>query len=296
MMTLFDAKKKAIQLIKDAGSPSPILDVNCLLQFLLNKDSTYILTHNQLELTKSQVENFFSMVEKRQTGLPIAYIIGSKEFYSLDFFVTPSVLIPKADTEILVEHAIEKISCYPKDKISIIDVCTGSGCIGISVLKNCLSFNKEFTLTLTDISKDALAIAKKNVNAHLKNFTSIELLNGDLLCNKKSFDFILSNPPYVPHSQVEELLTDGRNEPRLALDGDIDSFVSKECYSDDGLLIIKRLIPMAYDALNLGGMFLMESGEYQVKEVCELFKDAAFSDVYYLNDLSGQPRVTVGIK
>lgn len=305
-MTLFEAKQSAIKMLNQLNFQTPILDVNCLLQFLLNQDSTYILTHHQVELTQKQINDFFSLVEKRKTGLPIAYITSSKEFYSIDFYVTPDVLIPKPDTEILVEHAIEKILSFPKSEISIVDVCTGSGCIGLSVLKNCLSYGavekkKAIDLAVTDLSLDALKVAKNNAQRIFKDekniFDKIEFLNGDLLCKKTSVDFILSNPPYVPHKEVDELLLDGRNEPRLALDGDIDSFVKKdECISNDGLEIIRRLVPMAYDALNFDGFFLMESGEYQVEIVKKLFSSVGFTEVYSLNDLSGLPRVTVGKK
>ena len=124
----------------------------------------------------------------------------------------------------------------------------------------------------------------------------MDFLNGDLLCGKTGFDFILSNPPYVPHSEVEELLLDGRNEPRLALDGDTDTAVSKELMSDDGLPIIRRLVPMAYKALNPSGTFIMESGEYQTETVRQLFYDAGFINVISEKDLSGMERITIGEK
>ena len=177
-MTLFEAKQSAIKMLNQLNFQTPILDVNCLLQFLLNQDSTYILTHHQVELTQKQINDFFSLVEKRKTGLPIAYITSSKEFYSIDFYVTPDVLIPKPDTEILVEHAIEKIRTFSKDKISIVDVCTGSGCIGLSVLKNCLSCGavekkKAIDLTVTDLSLDALKVAKNNAQRIFKDEKNI---------------------------------------------------------------------------------------------------------------------------
>ena len=238
------------------------------------------------------------------TGLPVAYITGKKEFFGIEFFVTPDVLIPKPDTEILVEHALKKILDYEKKEISLADVCTGSGCIGLSVLFNVnikeKDSGKKINLVMTDLSPAALDVAKKNAEnifSDSKGKNKIEFLQGDLLCGKSGFDFILSNPPYVPHCEVEKLLLDGRSEPRLALDGDIDFFVSRKSpETDDGLAVIRRLVPLAYNALNDGGIFLMESGEYQAEDVRNLFCEAGFSETETLNDLSGQQRVTAGKK
>lgn len=330
-MTLQIIKKNAVKALEESGSPSAALDTDCLLQFFLKKDKTYILTHHDLELTESQISDFNSLVEKRKTGFPIAYITGKKEFFGYDFFVTPDVLIPKPDTEILVEDAINEIVEFynanfnSQNKIisdvrviRIADICSGSGCIGLSVLKSLeekIADKIIFDLTMTDLSDKALAVTKKNAESLFeKDFSKIKFLNGDLLCGETCFDFILSNPPYVPHEMTEDLLKDGRSEPRLALDGDKDcgkekksdernstcknNFDLKEVPFDtnDGLAIIRRLIPLAYDALNNNGSFLMECGEYQTRKVKLLFEDAGFSDVKILCDLSGQERVVKGVK
>lgn len=330
-MTLQTIKKNTVKALEESGSPTSSLDTDCLLQFFLQKDKTFILTHHDLELTDAQISDFNLLVEKRKTGFPIAYITGVKEFYGYDFFVTPDVLIPKPDTEILVEDAINEIvEFYNAQLYSIIDIssnarrvkiadiCSGSGCIGLSVLKSLeekVSDKNIFDLTMTDLSDKALAITKKNAESLFKNdFSKIKFLNGDLLCGQSGFDFILSNPPYVPHEMTEELLTDGRSEPRLALDGDKDAGAKVNgdernstcknitdvtdipCNTRDGLAIIRRLIPLAFDALNCGGKFLMECGEYQTREVKLLFEDAGFSDVKILCDLSGQERVVKGCK
>lgn len=295
-MTLFELKKNAVQKLRETKTQTPELDADCLLQFVLNKDKTFILMNRNLELSPETENKFNKLLEKRQRGLPVAYITGKKEFFALDFFVTEDVLIPKPDTEILVEQALEKISLSKKNKISIADVCTGSGCVGISIANSLLLNKVEFNLTLTDISEKALSIAKKNAESILPE-TKIDFINGDLLCGLSSLDFVVSNPPYVPHQEVEELLLDGRNEPRLALDGDVDSAQNEKSISSyDGLKIIKRLVPMVYKALNKNGYFLMESGEYQTERVKELFIDAGFTEVETVKDLSGEPRVTIGKK
>ena len=300
-MTIQDLKNNAVQSFTESGSTTPFLDADCLLQFLYNKDKTWVLLHRNENVAPELEADFAKLVQKRKTGLPVAYITGKKEFYGIEYYVTPDVLIPKPDTEILVEKAVEKISACRKESVKIIDVCSGSGCVGLSTLKE-LENNAgadRFHLTMTDLSKNALLVTEKNArNIFDETFIKkhMDFLNGDLLCGKTGFDFILSNPPYVPHSEVEELLLDGRNEPRLALDGDTDTAVSKELMSDDGLPIIRRLVPMAYKALNPGGTFIMESGEYQTEAVRQLFCDAGFINVISEKDLSGMERITIGEK
>lgn len=300
-MTIQDLKNNAVQSFTESGSTTPFLDADCLLQFLFNKDKTWILLHRNENVAPELETDFAKLVQKRKTGLPVAYITGKKEFYGIEYYVTPDVLIPKPDTEILVEKAVEKISACRKESVKIIDVCSGSGCVGLSTLKE-LENNAgadRFHLTMTDLSKNALLVTEKNArNIFDETFIKkhMDFLNGDLLCGKTGFDFILSNPPYVPHSEVEELLLDGRNEPRLALDGDRDTAVSNELMSDDGLPIIRRLVPMAYEALNPGGTFIMESGEYQTEKVRQLFCDAGFINVISEKDLSGMERITIGEK
>lgn len=306
-MTIQALKNNAVKIFTDCGFSTPQLDADCLLQFFLNKDKTWVLLHRDEKLTSDQQNKFNALVEKRKTGLPIAYITGKKEFYGIEYFVTPDVLIPKPDTEILIETAVNKILDLKKETVKIIDVCTGSGCVGLSVLKELLdkNCNSKIELTLTDISTAALKVAEKNA----KNIfgdkligAEIKLLNGDLLCKTSGYDFILSNPPYVPHSEVEELLKDGRSEPRLALDGDTDTALNDGLHSaddvqtDDGLPIIRRLVPVAYEALNSGGSFIMESGEYQTETVRRLFTDVGFINVISEKDLSGMERITIGDK
>lgn len=306
-MTIQALKNNAVKIFTDCRFSTPQLDADCLLQFLLNKDKTWVLLHRDEKLTSDQQNEFNALVEKRKTGFPIAYITGKKEFYGIEYFVTPDVLIPKPDTEILIETAVNKILDLKKETVKIIDVCTGSGCVGLSVLKELLdkNCNSKIELILTDISTAALKVAEKNA----KNIfgdkligAEIKLLNGDLLCNTSGYDFILSNPPYVPHSEVEELLKDGRSEPRLALDGDTDTALndglhsSDDVQTDDGLQIILRLVPAAYEALNSCGSFIMESGEYQTETVRRLFTDVGFINVISEKDLSGMERITIGDK
>ena len=297
---------------KFVPSPTPALDINCILEHILQKDRTYLLIHRDEDLSSEQEQAFLVAVEKRRTGLPVAYITGHKEFYGLDFYVTPDVLIPKPDTELLVEHAVAEATGAGVPKVSapnaagvgddykIADICTGSGCIIISVLNELLSSGAGKGKTAikayaSDISEAALKIAKTNATRLLPD-TQINFLQGDLFAafpKEETFDLILSNPPYIPSTMVTELLKDGRSEPVLALDGDVEEAGSASP-TNDGLSIIRRLIPQAYSSLNKGGLFLVESGEYNAEETASLMKQAGFSDVEIFKDLAGQLRLTQG--
>lgn len=286
-----------------SSSPSAALDVSVLLEFFLRKDKTWILLHEKDELSAEQFSKLSDAVFARKTGLPVAYITGRKEFYGYDFFVTPDVLIPKPDTEILVESALteilQKIQSEKNGISSICDICTGSGCVGLSVIKS-LSERNEIPsakipeLTLSDISSAALLIAEKNAKNLLPRelCQKINLVHSDLFSAiPQKFDMILSNPPYVPSKMVDELLKDGRSEPRLALDGD-----SYEEPSNDGLSIIRSLIPQCMEHLNEGGILIVEAGEYNALETKAIFEKSGFSHVKIIKDLEGQARDVYGEK
>lgn len=286
-----------------SSSPSAALDVSVLLEFFLGKDKTWILLHEKDELTAEQFSKLSEAVAARKTGLPVAYITGRKEFYGYDFFVTPDVLIPKPDTEILVESALteilQKIQGEKSGISSICDICTGSGCVGLSVIKslserNEISSAKLPELTLSDISSAALLIAEKNAKNLLSKelCQKINLVKSDLFSAiPKRFDMILSNPPYVPSKMVDELLKDGRSEPRLALDGD-----AYEKSSNDGLSIIRRLVPQCMEHLNEGGILIVEAGEYNAVETKAIFEKSGFSHVKIIKDLEDQERDVYGEK
>ena len=249
---------------------------------------------------------------RRATGLPIAYITGHKEFYGYDFIVSPDVLIPKPDTEILVERAVDvilsKMDARGENLLTVCDMCTGSGCIAIAVAKTLLEDERVAPdqlpkFTLADISEPALDIARSNAAALLSdhgslvmsrfNFVRTNLF--DAISEAIKYDVILSNPPYIPHTMVDELLRDGRSEPRLALDGDITLTGDRACADDgqtkdDGLEIIRNLIPQAQAHLAPRGTVLMETGEYNAEAAAALAAAAGFNTEIH-RDLEGQLRV-----
>ena len=268
-------------------SPSPELDVQVLLSHALKYDKTQLLLFAENHIPEDKLAWLNKAIGLRKTGLPVAYITGVKEFYGYDFFVTPDVLIPKPDTEVLVERAMELIIEAARP-LKILDMCTGSGCIGLSVMKTLYALEKVPVenlpqMTLVDISEPALAIAKKNAAALLADtniLQKITFIQSDLFEKVDGeFDFILTNPPYVPSSLVDELLKDGRNEPRLALDGDV-----------DGTSLIKKLITQSCKHLAQNGTILMETGEYNAQATADFAQEAGFATEIH-RDLEGQLRV-----
>ena len=318
-MTIKEARQNAYRQLSEAWEkqkktagpyaqkPDFFLDIDVILQELLQVERSFLLAHNETKLKQKDIKRFFTLIQKRSRGLPIAYIVGKKEFYGLSFFVSPHVLIPKPDTEILVEKALE-LAREKSRKIGnrevqaesrclrVLDLCTGSGCIA-------LSFAQEFCKTkenspplelfMSDISLAALRLAKKNTKqlfpaSRKKQKNSdklqIKIVRSNLFRNiKGSFDFILTNPPYVPTRLTDELLLDGRSEPRLALDG-----------GKDGLRLIRQIAKDAKNYLKKDGWILIEAGEYHAKEVALILRERGFSEVAILQDLSGQERVIFG--
>jgi len=324
-MTIREARKEAVRLLSSAAlskqvSPTSALDADCILCNILHTSRSFLLAHDEQNLSHSQYKAFCKAVEKRRMGLPVAYIVGHKEFFGFDFCVSPAVLIPKPDTELLTELAlaeIEKRAAELKEsangraedctgieqvhrgepQLYIADVCTGSGCVILSILKTleqkhtALLQNIRLVCRASDISEAALYIARKNATRVLggsaiekPRFFCADLLGFGLPAGRVSenrYDIIVSNPPYVPSGVAAELLRDGRNEPLLALDG-----------GKDGTDIIRRLITQSYRALKTGGVLLLETGEYNASGTREALTKAGFSDIITFEDLSGLPRVT----
>ena len=298
--TIRQFKNSAIKELQEI-SPSPELDVQVLLSHALNYDKTRLLLFAENHIPDDKLEWLNEAIARRKTGLPVAYITGMKEFYGYDFFVTTDVLIPKPDTEILVEQAVQRIA----DKIrankrilSICDMCTGSGCIAISVL---MTLSEKYKLddesipvfTMVDISEKALEVARKNTSQILKRpelLQKIRFIRSNLFENVTGrFDFILSNPPYIPHSMVKELLKDRRNEPVLALDGDV-TMDGELTLKDDGMEVIRNLIEQSTIHLYAGGTTLMETGEYNAEKTSDFARIYGFKTKIY-KDLENQPRV-----
>ena len=298
-------------------SPTPVLDTEVILQHVTGFDKTRLLLNRDSELSEGQKSAFMEAIGKRKTGLPVAYITNEKEFFGRNFYVDESVLIPKPDTETLIENAleiaekIEKSKTFGSEDFMICDLCSGSGCIGITFLKEIETrapeLHKKAKITFIDISQAALKITMLNAArifsedeiSKARFFRSnlfetidekfnenIDAKPGTNSATETKFDMILTNPPYIPSTEAKDLLKDGRSEPLLALDG----------LSDDGLGLIRNLIPQAYAHLNANGVMLMETGEYNAEEAAKLMKNASFRNVNIARDWAGMLRVVRGEK
>ena len=317
MFTVADARRYAVQLfarsarLKTQARSSLMLDADVLLQHFLNKPRAWLFAHDDADISPIR-ETFCAAVERRSTGLPIAYITGEKDFWGLSFKVSPDVLIPKPDTELLVERSLavikEKAEALrpPEQTVYLLDPCTGSGCVAISILYTLEAEGiRNIVCVAVDISPAALAIARLNAERLLSAEAQRRLcfIEGDmrtlpetiarvreslspssLLPNILRFDLIAANPPYVPSALTQELLKDGRNEPALALDG-----------GSDGLDFIRILTNNTRTVLNGGGVLLSEVGEYHAHAARRLFETAGFSDVRIHQDLAGQDRLIEGV-
>ncbi len=316
MFTVADARRCAVDLfmqsaiLKTQPRSSLTLDTDVLLQHFLNKPRAWLFAHDDTDISSIR-KAFCAAVERRCTGLPVAYITGEKDFWGLPFHVSPDVLIPKPDTELLVERSLAIIrekaaALLPEQNLFILDPCTGSGCVAISILHTLEAENiRNLCCIAADISPAALAIARLNAERLLsaETQTRLHIIEGDmhalpetiarfeeslssssLISKPIRFDLIAANPPYVPSTLTQELLKDGRNEPALALDG-----------GSDGLDFIRILTNNTRTVLNCNGVLLSEVGEYHAKAASKLFETAGFSDVRIHQDLASQDRLIEGI-
>lgn len=244
------------------------------------KKAMYYLRQNE-EADEKKTDEYFSLIEKRSTHIPLEHLIGTTEFMGIEFSVSEDVLIPRQDTEILVEHALS----YVANK-KVLDMCTGSGCIGISLL----ALGNAKSVTLSDVSEKALRIAQKNVlkifkKEKIEEVAAIELIQSDIFSNITGcYDVIVSNPPYIPTSMIDTLMPEVRDyEPEIALDG-----------KDDGLFFYREIARMAPMFLNDGGLIFFEIGCEQGRTVLDILEEAGFRDVYVYKDLAGLDRVVTG--
>jgi release factor glutamine methyltransferase len=278
------ARAWAAEELRAAGVDAPMLTADLMLGLVLQWDRVRVLTHPEAALSETQSERFAVLVGRRIRGEPFQYLAGEKEFYGHKFTVTPSVLIPRPETEILVEKALELAKDFPSRTLRFADVGTGSGCILISLLLA----SSSFTGTGVDYSLDALRVARDNAAFH--NVTErLRLVCADLLeCipPQPIFDFILSNPPYCAEAESNTLPATVREyEPHLALFG-----------GTSGLQIVERLISQALPRLKPGGYFLTEIGTGQSNEVAQLIVESGFTLEEIAEDLQRIPRCVVARK
>ena len=277
--SVFEVLKAAYQRLSIALIDNPRLDAEILLAHVLNCRRLTLYIDSDKKLPLDTVLRFNELINQRLKGVPVAYLINSKDFMGLSFAVNQNVLIPRPETEILTEFVGEYLRGLSGD-VTFADLGTGSGAIAISILK----FVKSARASAVDISSEALKVAKFNATKfHVED--RIELLQGDLFAplQGKIFNAIVSNPPYIPTGELETLQSEVKKEPRLALDG-----------GQDGLSFYRRIISSAPRFLVDGGLLAVEIGINQASAVKIIFEAANFIDVEIYNDLAGIERVVVG--
>lgn len=273
-MTLRTALAQGVKLLNEAGVPSPRLTAEILLAHALRRERVYLIAHATDELTEVGWIHFGRYLHERMRGKPTQYITKKQEFYGRDFFVGPGVLIPRPETELLVEAVLTRV----RPGMKVLDVGVGSGCIGITIASE--SKAKVFG---TDISAAALAIAARNAAAHRASFP---LTRADLVSPypAHSFDVVVSNPPYVAEADRESLAVEVRDwEPESAL------FAGAQ-----GLDVYRLLIPEAARVLTPGGMLAMEFGFGQEDAMRQLL--AGWQNLEIRSDLAGIPRVALAFR
>ena len=282
-MKIHEAIELAEEALDESGVPGSRLDAERLLAFELGRDRSYLLAHFQESVPESSAEQFFARIAERRRGKPLQYLLGSQEFRGLEFEVTPAVLIPRPETELLVEAAVERFS---EGNPVLADVGTGSGCIAVATAKALPGAS----LIATDLSEDALSVARRNASRHNVS-EQIQFLPGDLLLPlsplgmDEKLDCVLSNPPYVAERDLPALQREVRDwEPRMAL---VAGFTGLEVY--------RRLLPQALRFLKPGGTLILEIGYNMQPEIAELF-DAAWKLEGIRDDFSGIPRIVVAQK
>ena len=272
-MNAFEVIKLGSNLLKEKKISSFILDAEILLSKTLNKTRENLLINLDQKINKKNISVFKEYLQRRSNNEPIAYILEEKEFWSKKFYINKGTLIPRPETELLVDKILK---IFKERKISILDIGTGSGCIIISLLSSLKNSNG----IGIDISKNAISAAKKNALKY-KLTKRVKFLNKSYMnIFSKKFDLIVSNPPYIDSKDIKNLSDDVKNhEPRLALDG-----------GNDGLDLIKKVIYKSKQILKIKGLLALEIGNEQIKKVSKLLIDNNFRIKHVIKDYKNNVR------
>ncbi len=276
-MVIREIIKDAVSKLRLSNNDNPVFEAHQIIKYALNITETDLMLNQDKIVCESDKNKIYDLISRRIKCEPLQYILGTQEFMSLEFFVSKSVLIPRADTETLVEYVIEH---SPKTDFSLLDIGTGTGCIPLSVAH----FKKNAYITGIDISSDALNIAIKNCKKlSLEKRATFEKLDILKQMPKGKFDVITSNPPYIKSSIIPTLQKEVKEfEPHLALDG-----------GENGLIFYEKICEIAPSILNQGGMLAFEIGYDQAEEVSGLMSEN-FENIKVIKDLCENDRVVVG--
>jgi release factor glutamine methyltransferase len=283
-MQLKQAVDSAYELFVANDVPSPRLNAELLLTFVLGRERVFLYAHPERELTDEEEAHYHDVIRERARGCPTQYITGHQEFWGLDLIVSPAVLIPRPETEHVVETVLDLMKEYHRghpQKMKVVDVGTGSGCIALALASELAHAE----IHGCDISDEALEMARVNA-ARLALGGKVLFRKSDLLAvyGKEKFDFVISNPPYVGESEADKVQKQVREfEPRIAV------FSGQE-----GMDIYKRLIPQAHESLRSGGWFVAEIGYTEEDKVKDLL--TGWTEIQTTADLQGIPRVVAARK
>lgn len=267
---------KGKEILRNNNIDDETTKARILMCYVLNTSKEQFIIRKEEQIKEDKKELFLSYIEQIKNGTPLQYIVNNQEFMKLNFYVDENVLIPRSDTEILVEEVIENSVKESK----ILDLCTGSGAIAISIAK----YIKGSKVFASDISDNAIRIAKQNAKS---NNVDVKFIISNLFEDiiEKDFDIIVSNPPYIRDSVIETLSADVKKEPIIALSG-----------GEDGLDFYRRISKDAHEHLKNNGKLFLEIGYDQKDEVIEILKKDNYEDIYCKRDLAGNDRVIVAKK
>ncbi|MBS6767372.1 MAG: peptide chain release factor N(5)-glutamine methyltransferase [Clostridium sp.] len=270
ILTLKEALAKAVDKLQQMEVPDADIDAWYLLSYVTGLDRAAFFLHGEEPMAEPDMIRYRDLVTKRGERIPLQHLTGEQEFMGLDFHVNEHVLIPRQDTECLVERVLPYV-----DGKRVLDVCTGSGCIAIAIAK----LGKPLIVHGVDISEEALAVARQNAT---ELNASVELFAGDLMTKMDGqYDVIVSNPPYIPPSVIEGLMPEVRlHEPMLALDG-----------GQDGLEFYRRIAGQAVTRLAPNGRLFLEIGCEQAAAVAEILQKQGYREVQVFQDLAGKDRI-----
>lgn len=278
--SLGEVLNKGIEILKNSEVDNYILDAQLLLGHVLKESKLYILTNRDVKISLRNEERFLELIEKRKEKMPIKYILGETEFMGLDFLVKEGVLIPRGDTEILVEEVLKLMD--EEKTYEVCDLCSGSGAIGISLAH----FRKNITVDEIDLFPVPEEVTKKNIKKNNLE-DRVSFINSNLLkevIGVKKYDILVSNPPYIRNEEVNKLMKDVKDyEPHTALDG-----------GNDGLDFYKRIVEESKLVLKENGIIAFEIGYDQKEEVESLLKINGFTDISSYKDLAELDRVVIG--
>lgn len=276
-MTIKQALEEAKSILKRNAFEDSTIIAKELLSYVLKKDKSYLTINMDLSLTDEEYTKFTQYINQIINGKPLQYITQKQEFMKIDFFVNENVLIPQPDTEVLVETVLEICKKYDKQNLKILDLCTGSGAIAIS-----LSKILDIKIFASDISQKALEIAKKN---NIANNTKVKFIESDLFkqINEKKFDIIVSNPPYIKNKDIKTLSKQVQNEPYIALAG-----------GEDGIEFYRKIIDDSYKYIKKNGFLCLEIGYDQKEDLIKLIKqNENYKYENCIKDLSNNDRCIV---